>query len=112
MWIFLATEVLFFGALFTAYTVYRMYYTRAFTVGSEDMSLVLGAINTAVLITTSLTMALSIHSIAIGKRSRTVLYLLATMIIGLVFLGIKFTQYYHHYMDHKAPGRDFISADP
>ena len=112
MWIFLATEVLFFGALFTSYAVYRTYYTHAFTTGSEDMNLVLGAINTAVLITSSLTMALSIHSIATGKEARAVVYLLATIVIGAVFLGIKFTEYYQHYMDLKAPGLNFYSPDP
>lgn len=112
MWIFLATEVLFFGALFVAYSIYRMYYTRPFTVGSSDMNLVLGAINTAVLITSSLTMAMSIHSIAIGKQLRTLGYLLATMLIGAVFIAIKFTEYYQHYMDQKAPGINFVSPDP
>jgi cytochrome c oxidase subunit 3 len=112
MWIFLATEVLFFGALFMAFSIYRMQYPHAFTVGSEGMNLVLGATNTAVLITSSLTMAMSIHSIASGKPGRTVLFLIATMAIGAVFLGIKFTEYYQHYMEHKAPGLNFLSTDP
>jgi cytochrome c oxidase subunit III len=112
MWIFLATEVLFFGALFTSYAVYRMYYTRAFTAGSSEMNLLLGAINTAVLISSSLTMALSIHSIALGKPARTLLFLVATMVIGALFIAIKFTEYYQHYMDHRAPGLDFVLSGP
>ena len=112
MWLFLATEVLFFGALFTAFSVYRMHYPHAFTVGSEGMNLLLGATNTAVLITSSLTMAMSIHSIALGKQGRAAVYLIATIVIGSVFLGIKFLEYYQHYMEQKAPGLNFVSTDP
>jgi cytochrome c oxidase subunit 3 len=112
MWVFLATEVLFFGALFMAFSVYRMRFPHAFTVGSEGMNLVLGATNTAVLITSSLTMAMSIYSIALDKQGRAALYLIATMAIGAVFLGIKFVEYYQHYMEQKAPGLNFVSTDP
>ncbi|MFN7996190.1 MAG: cytochrome c oxidase subunit 3 [Bryobacteraceae bacterium] len=112
MWIFLATEVLFFGALFAAFTIYRMYYPRGFDEGSAVMNIVLGAINTAVLITSSLTMALSIYSIALGKTMRTYVLLLTTALIGLIFLAIKFTEYYQHYQAHKAPGVWFESNSP
>jgi cytochrome c oxidase subunit 3 len=112
MWIFLATEVMLFGALFTAFSVYRMYYTRGFDEGSADMSIVLGSINTAVLITSSLTMALSIYSAALGKMVRTYVLLLTTAAIGLVFLAIKFTEYYQHYLAHKVPGIWFESQSP
>ncbi len=112
MWIFLATEVMFFGGLFTAFSVYRMYNTHAFNEGSADMNILLGSINTAVLITSSLTMALSIRSAAMGKSFRTFWFLIATAIIGLVFLGIKFTEYYQHYQMHKAPGVWFESDKP
>ncbi len=104
MWVFLATEVMLFGALFTAFAVYRMYNIRGFNEGSADMNIVLGSINTAVLITSSLTMALSIYSAALGKMVRTYWLLLTTALIGLVFLAIKFTEYYLHYKMHKAPG--------
>src|SRR5947209_15092455 len=112
MWIFLMTEVMMFGALFTAFAVYRLYYFRPFTEGSSEMDILLGSINTAVLICSSLTMALSVHSAASGERSRTVLLLLATIAIGIVFLGIKFTEYYEHYQSHKAPGIWFVSDKP
>lgn len=112
MWIFLATEVLFFGGMFAAFSVYHLYNLRAFTEGSADMNILLGSINTAVLITSSLTMALSIRSAALGRRGWTVLFLLATALIGLVFLGIKFTEYYQHYEMHKAPGISFQSDKP
>jgi cytochrome c oxidase subunit 3 len=112
MWIFLATEVMFFGGLFAGFAVYRMYYTAGFTEGSAEMEIVLGAVNTAVLITSSLTMALSVYSISIGRQFRTYLFLLATALLGLVFLAIKFTEYYLHYEHHKVPGIWFESSSP
>lgn len=112
MWIFLATEVMFFGGLFTAFAVYRMYYTRGFDEGSADMNILLGAINTAVLLTSSLTMALSIYNAAAGKLFRTYWLLLLTALIGLGFLAIKFTEYYQHYEAHKVPGIRFESDKP
>ena len=112
MWIFLATEVMLFGGLFAAFTIYRMYYTAGFDEGSAEMEIVLGSVNTAVLITSSLTMALSIYSAALGKMVRTYYLLLTTAAIGLVFLAIKFTEYYLHYQDHKVPGVWFESSSP
>ena len=112
MWIFLATEVLFFGGLFTAFAVYWMYYPQGFDEGSADMNILLGSINTAVLIASSLTMALSIHSAAQGKPARTYLLLLTTAFLGLCFLAIKFTEYYQHYEMHKAPGVWFDTSKP
>lgn len=104
MWVFLITEVMMFGALFTAFTVYRLSNPAAFDEGSKDMALLLGAINTALLILSSFTMSLAVHSISIGRTKLLALFLILTMIIGVVFLGIKFTEYYQHYQDHKVPG--------
>ena len=112
MWIFLATEVMFFGGLFAGFAIYRMYYTQGFSEGSAEMEVVLGAINTAVLITSSLTMAFSVYNISIGKQFRTYMCLLGTAFFGLVFLAIKFTEYYLHYLHHKVPGMGFESASP
>ena len=112
MWIFLATEIMLFGGLFTAFTVYRLGHPVGFDEGSKDMSIVLGSINTAVLITSSLTMALSIYSAAVGKLVRTYYLLLITAAIGIVFLIIKFTEYYQHYLAHKVPGIWFESSSP
>lgn len=103
MWIFLMTEVMLFGGLFTAYTVYRLSNPQAFDVGSAHMEIVLGAINTAVLICSSFTMALAVYSAEIGNQRRLALFLVTTMIIGAIFLAIKFTEYYLHYRDHKVP---------
>ena len=112
MWIFLATEVMFFGALFAAFAVYRMYYTQGFLEGSHGMTLAIGSINTAVLFTSSLTMSLAIHSISENKQSRAYWLLLTTAFIGLVFLALKFTEYFIHYQEHKVPGIWFVSHDP
>lgn len=112
MWVFLATEVLFFGALFTAYAVYRMYYTQGFLEGSREMTLTIGSVNTAVLFTSSLTMSLAIHAISEDKQLRAYGLLILTAVIGLIFIGLKFTEYFLHYQDHKVPGIWFESNKP
>ncbi len=104
MWVFLVTEIMLFGGLFTAYTVYRLSNPQAFDAGSAHMEIVIGAINTAVLICSSFTMALAVYSAEIGNQRLLALFLIATMIIGAIFLGLKFTEYYLHYQDHKVPG--------
>src|ERR1044071_4821334 len=78
MWTFLATEVLFFGGLFLGYVVYRTTYPEAFALGSHHSNLLLGSINTAILLTSSLTMAWSVQAAQEGRRSRLMLYLAAT----------------------------------
>lgn len=112
MWIFLATEVMMFGGLFTAYTVYRLSAPQAFNLGSADMEIVLGAVNTALLICSSFTMALAVHSAEVGKRKLIAVFLIVTMILGAAFLGIKFTEYYLHYQHHKVPGFWFEDSSP
>ena len=104
MWIFIITEVMLFSGLFMAFTVYRSMYPQAFIEGSAEMSIALGATNTIVLICSSFTMALSVYSAATGNRRMLAIFLIATMILGAAFLGIKFTEYYQHYRDHQAPG--------
>src|SRR4051812_7488867 len=89
MWAFLVTEVLFFGGLFLAYTVYRYTYPDAFEKCSRLMDVMMGTINTAVLLTSSLTMAFAVHAAEEGRSRAIVRYLLLTMLLGSVFLGIK-----------------------
>jgi len=112
MWIFIMTEVMLFGGLFVAFTVYRFNYPTAFITGSADMDILLGAINTAVLICSSFTMALAVHSAETGSRRLLNVFLLCTMFLGAVFLAIKFTEYYLHYLDHRVPGPGFVFAGP
>ena len=93
MWVFIAQEVLFFGGLFAAYAVYRSTYPAAFSAGSHHLSWKIGFANTLVLIGSSLTMAMAVHAAAVGKRRRVVAFLLATVLLGGVFLGVKYFEY-------------------
>src|SRR6266446_10171331 len=86
MWVFLVTEVLFFGGLFLVYTVYRNWYPDAFVAASRELDVTLGTINTAVLITSSLTMALAVHAAQLGRRRLLMIFLVLTMALGGVFL--------------------------
>ncbi len=107
MWVFLATEVLFFGGMFLAYLVYRSTYPAIFAEASHFQNIALGGINTGVLLCSSLTMALAVHSIQTGNRRRTILFLIVTMILGVVFLGIKGVEYTAKYEEHLVPGINF-----
>jgi cytochrome c oxidase subunit 3 len=107
MWLFLATEILFFGGLFAGYAQYRYWYPAEFEAGSHRLDPVLGAINTAVLLTSSLTMALAVRAAQTNDRSGTVRLLALTIVLGSVFLGIKAYEYYHKYEENLIPGRYF-----
>ncbi len=107
MWLFLVTEVLFFGGLFLAYAVYRSMYPEAFAFSSHELDITLGTVNTAVLITSSLTMALGVHAAQMGERNKLAFFLVVTMILGTAFLGIKAIEYYDKFEHHHVPGPDF-----
>jgi cytochrome c oxidase subunit III len=107
MWVFLAQEVMFFGGLFLAYLIYRHSYPGVFAEASHHLDVVLGGTNTAILISSSLTMALAVYGAQIGKRAMLVWCLLATMALGLAFLGIKVIEYHHKYVDRLIPGIAF-----
>jgi cytochrome c oxidase subunit 3 len=107
MWIFLVTEVLFFGGFFLAYTIYRYQNARAFAHASLHMDIALGTLNTAVLICSSLTMAMAVHSAATGRRRLLILFLVVTMVLGGAFLGIKAVEYTDHIRHHLFPGSGF-----
>jgi cytochrome c oxidase subunit 3 len=106
-WVFLVTEVLFFGGLFAAYSIYRSWYPAAFAAASHEMVVWAGATNTVVLITSSLTMALAVHAAQIGNRRLLMLFLVATMVLGAAFLGIKAFEYYTEFKEHHVPGFGF-----
>jgi cytochrome c oxidase subunit 3 len=112
MWLFLATEVMFFGGLLMAYLLYRVWYPEAWSEGSLDLDILLGGTNTAVLIASSLTMAFAVRSAQIGKHKATVTWLLLTMAFGLTFLVIKFFEYKHKFDLHHVPGYDFVYPGP
>ena len=108
MWVFLVTEVLFFGGLFATYAIYRAWYPEAFAAASHELDVTLGTINTVVLITSSLTMALAVHAAQLGQRKLVLLFLAATMTLGAAFLGIKSVEYYHKFAEHHVPGPGFL----
>jgi len=107
MWIFLATEVLFFGGLFLTYTINRHYFFTAFGIGSNTLDIKLGTINTGVLIMSSFTMAMAVWSAQVGKKQLVSLFLIATLALGTVFLGIKVVEYKQKFDHHLVPGRSF-----
>lgn len=111
MWVFIAQEIMFFGGLFAAYIVFRAKYPDVFAEASRDhLSVVWGSINTVVLICSSLTMALAVHAAQIGNRRSLVNFLVATMFLGTVFLGIKAVEYNDKFNHHLFPGKEFHYA--
>src|ERR1700691_3655457 len=110
MWVFLVTEIMFFGGLFATYIIYRALYLPAFETGSRLLNVKFGAVNTAVLIGSSLTMALAIHAAQAGKKkSEQVMYLILTMILGATFLFLKFVFVSRaDYYEHLVPGFHFV----
>src|SRR5260370_29423974 len=107
MWVFLATEVMFFGGLFTAYIIYRSIYYSGFVAGSHGLEGDFGAAMTFILLASSFTMALSVHAAREGKRAMLVVLLLLTIFLCLAFLGIKFTDYGHKWHEQMVPGLNF-----
>jgi cytochrome c oxidase subunit 3 len=103
MWVFLATEVLFFGVLFAGYLVSRLLNYPGFVLGSQHTDLLLGTLNTAVLLTSSLTMALAVHAAGRGERRATSGWLLATLLLGSAFLAIKGVEYHQEYVEGLVP---------
>jgi cytochrome c oxidase subunit III len=112
MWVFLLTEILFFGGLFLVYTIYRTWYPQAFASASHHLDIPLGTINTAVLIGSSLTMAMAVHSAQMNSRKGIMIFIVLTMVLGSVFLGIKGIEYSHKFHEHLIPGPHFAYAEP
>ena len=112
MWLFIAQEVMFFGGMFLAYTVYRNLYPAAFAEASHHLDWKLGGINTAVLILSSLTMALAVRAAALGNRKQIVLFLIATVVLGSIFLGVKVVEYGDKFEHHLVPGAHFQFPGP
>lgn len=107
MWVFLGSEVLFFGGVFTAYTVMRSLSPTGFGMASHQLNEVLGGVNTAILLTSSLTMALAVWSAQTKNRKFLQLFLALTLVFGLAFLGVKGWEWYHEYEEGLVPGQSF-----
>jgi cytochrome c oxidase subunit 3 len=112
MWLFLVTEVMFFGGLILAYALYRVWYPTAWALGSEELNIYLGGFNTIVLIGSSLTMALAVRSAQTGAQRATVGWLLFTIALGLTFLVVKFFEYKEKFERFHVPGPNFRFEGP
>jgi cytochrome c oxidase subunit 3 len=112
MWVFLMTEVMFFGGMFLAYTVYRWKYHDAFAAASRELNVTMGAINTGVLILSSFTMAMAVWASQMRKRNLLCIFLIATMILGAAFLTIKGFEYAQKFEHHLIPGPNFNFPGP
>ena len=105
MWLFLATEILLFAGLFTGYAVYRFQFQLAFTECSRHLNITLGTLNTVVLITSSFTVAMSIHFARTDQPRAAAICLALTILFALGFLGIKAVEYSEHFSEHALPGK-------
>jgi cytochrome c oxidase subunit 3 len=107
MWLFLLTEIMFFGGMFYAYLLYRNWYNPAFVAGSNQLSIPLGTANTAILISSGFFMALAVWAAEVKKKNLLIIYLVLTTLFGLAFLGVKYFEYKEKFELHHIPGASF-----
>jgi len=107
MWIFLVTEVMFFGGIMLAYAINRHTYYHAYAMGSNTLSLKLGTINTLVLLASSFTMAMGVWSAQTGKQKLLPVFLSLTILLGFIFFGVKYVEYAQKFHHHLVPGASF-----
>jgi cytochrome c oxidase subunit III len=110
MWLFLLTEIMFFGGMFFAYLLYRNWYYDAFVPASNQLNVTLGAINTAFLITSGFFMALGVWAAEVRKKGLLVVMLILTTLFGIAFLGVKADEYHEKYEKHHIPGASFSTS--
>ena len=107
MWLFLLTEIMFFGGLFFSYLLFRNWYYDAFVAASNQLSIPLGAFNTAMLISSGFSMAVGVWAAEVRKQSLLVIMLILTTFFGLVFIGVKYVEYHEKWEKHHIPGAHF-----
>lgn len=105
MWGFLITEIMFFGGMFLAYTLYRSTYPHIFAVASTSLNVYIGAFNTVVLLCSSFTMVMAVRAAQLGQRKAIILFLILTLILGGAFLGIKAFEWHEKFVEHHIPGQ-------
>ncbi len=105
MWIFLVTEIMFFGGMFAVYTVYRGWYPQVFAIASSSLNEIIGAANTAVLLLSSFTMVLAVRAGQLGQQKMIVIFLILTLLFGGVFLGVKAFEWKEKFEEHHIPGQ-------
>lgn len=108
MWLFLSSEVMFFGVMFTAYIIYRRAFPQVFSEASTHLDQVLGSINTFLLLSSSFTVAMAVNSIQRNKRRLMAGFFIITILLGLAFLGVKFLEYSHEIEQNFFPGASFV----
>ncbi len=111
MWIFLVTEVLMFGGLFVAYGILRGLYPEMVHEAHKLLAVKMGAINTVVLISSSITMALAVSSTQKGQRSRAIMYLVTTILLASCFLVVKYFEYSAKFHHGLLPGAHFTNGE-
>ncbi len=107
MWLFLLTEIMFFGGLFFSYLLYRNWYNPAFVAASNQLSVPLGAVNTVILIASGFFMALGVWAAEVRNRKLLVIFLVLTTLFGVAFLGVKTVEYKEKFEKHHIPGASF-----
>jgi cytochrome c oxidase subunit 3 len=107
MWVFLATELMFFGPLFLGYAYGRWAFPEGFAAASRQTDVLIGTINTVLLLTSSLFMALGVRATQLNQRRAAMLCLLATATLGMVFLVLKGVEYRDEWREHLVPWLDF-----
>jgi len=108
MWLFLLTEIMFFGGFFLGYAIYRNMHFESFVAGSHHLDIFWGGFNTVVLIISSVTMAFAVRAAQLGNKAHLNLFLVLTLILGLAFLGVKYIEYSHKWEDNLIPGLGFV----
>jgi cytochrome c oxidase subunit 3 len=112
MWVFIATEVLLFGGLLLAYFAYRHTYLQAFVAASRHTDILIGAANTAILLTSSFFVACALDALQTNARRVCVAFLMGAIILGLLFIGMKAVEYGKEYHEHLIPGINFAFDGP
>ena len=111
MWIFLITEIMFFGGMFAVYTIYRSWYPDVFAIASSSLNEIIGAINTGVLLLSSFTMVMAVRAGQLGQQKAIVIFLILTLLFGGVFLGVKAYEWNEKFEEHHIPGQAAFHLD-
>lgn len=112
MWVFLGTELMFFGGVFLAFTIYRLTYPRAFAEAAGHLDLLTGSINTFILLTSSFLFSMAISAFQMRQRALTLLLLGSAIALGLAFLGVKGFEYLKDWHSGLFPGPSFFHEGP
>ena len=111
MWVFLITEIMFFGGMFLAYTIYRTSFPVIFGLASSSLNLPIGATNTCVLLLSSFTMVMAVRAAQLGQKRMIIFFLIITMLFGFAFLGIKAYEWTEKFEEHHVPAQASFHLD-